>query len=584
MRRIATCVVVLLACTTPAAATPQPPAGGIVFASDRADDLARSRLFLAGPYGGHRLLQDAAGEDRELVLSRDGHWLAFLRSIGGQTDVWIIRPNGAHPRQLTSTTEPKDGLTWSPDGTQLAFSVCAGGGCRRGIDIVGVDGHGLRRVANDAHAPSFSPDGKALVYEADTQSWGDPPTIAVKPLDGGAARRIVPVGWQPRWSPRGSTILFRGACGRGGSICIVGADGGKTRALAGAIDAVWSPDGTRVAVASGRGLGVVRLDPPLVVEWLVPGAVSSPVWARDGRRIAFAHHRASFRPLELAIASADGGVRVLHTEPPATEVDGLAVLGKRLAYSAQTNTNDHDLYILRPDGSLARLTNDFLDERDPSWSPDRSQIVFIRAALAPPHFTSLWMMRADGTQLRRLTAPRDAFDGDPTWSPDGATIAFVRRGVDAPASRVELLDLRTGAIAAPRLPRARYSDVRWSSDGRWLALVQGTTLALVHPDGSGLRPVATSALAGAAWSPDSAALGFVRALAAGANGLSIVDLATGRMKTIAGGASPGEPAWSPDGSRLAFVRGGDLYTLADDGSDVRPLTQEGGSNVDPDWR
>jgi Tol biopolymer transport system component len=583
MRRIATCVVLAFACTNAAAATSPPlPAGGIVFASDRADDLGRGRLFLAGA-NGRRLLQDAAGEDSELVLSQDGRRVAFLRTFGGQTDVWVVRPDGADARRVTSTTEPKDGLTWSPDGKLLAFSVCAGGGCRRGIEVVRVDGHGLHRVANDAHAPSFSPDGRALVYEGDTQSWGDPAAIVVKRL-GGRARRIVSVGWQPQWSPRGSTILFHGACGRGGSICAVDAGGGRARPVAAANDAVWSPDGTKVAVASSRGLGEVELARPLRVEWLAHGSVSSPVWARDGKRVAFAFRRSVYQPLELAIASGAGKTHVVRNEPPATEVDGLAVVGDRLAYSARTDMNDHDLYVLRPAGSLVRLTDDFLDERDPSWSPDRSRIVFVRAALAPPHFTSLWMMRADGRQVRRLTAPREAFDGDPTWSPDGTTIAFVRRGVDAPASRVELLDLRTRVIATPPLPRASYSGVRWSSDGRWLALVQGTTLALVHPDGSGLRAVATSALAGAAWSPDGAALGFVRSLAGGTNGLSIVDLASGGLKTIAGGAYAGEPAWSPDGSRLAFVRGGDLYTVAADGSDLRALTQDGGSNVDPDWR
>jgi TolB protein len=582
MRRIATCVVLVFACTSTAAATPGAPVGGIVFASDRADDLGRSRLFLAGTYG-HRLLQDAPGEDSELVLSRDGRWLAFLRTVAGQTNVWVVRPNGAHPRQLTSTTEPKDGLTWSPDGRLLAFSVCAGGGCPRGVEIVGVDGRGLRRVANDAHAPSFSPDGKSLVYEGETQSWGDPPAIVVKRL-GGRARAIVSVGWQPQWSPHGSTVLFHGACGRGGSICTVDADGGRTRALAAATDAVWSPDGTRIAVTAPRGLGVVTLDRPLHVEWIAAGSASSPVWARDGRHLAFAYRRSAIRPVQLAIASLAGEIRVVREEPSATQVDGLAIVGKRLAYSARTDANDHDLYVLRPNGSLERLTDDFLDDRDPSWSPDRTRIVFVRAAPAPPHFTSLWMMRADGKRLRRLTAPRDAFDGDPTWSPDGRTLAFVRRGIDAPASRVELLDLRTRAIATPRLPRASYSGLRWSADGSWLAVVQGTTLSLVHPDGSGLRAVATSALAGAAWSPDSAALGFVRALGAGTNALSVVDLDSGRLKTIAGGAYAGEPAWSPDGSRLAFARGGDLYTVAADGSDLRPLTEDGGSNVDPDWR
>jgi Tol biopolymer transport system component len=205
------------------------------------------------------LLQDAPGEDAELVLSRDGRRLAFLRTLAGQTDVWIVRPNGTHPRQLTSTTEPKDGLTWSPDGTLLAFSVCAGGGCRRGIEVVGIDGHGLRRVANDAHAPSFSPDGKALVYEGDIV--GDPAAIVVKPSRAGRRGESCPsAGSRRRRAARRSCSTAHAAAAARSSG--VDATGGASRAFAAANDAAWSPDGTRIAVASSRGLGVVAPEHP----------------------------------------------------------------------------------------------------------------------------------------------------------------------------------------------------------------------------------------------------------------------------------------------------------------------------------
>jgi hypothetical protein len=48
------------------------------------------------------------------------------------------------------------------------------------------------------------------------------------------------------------------------------------------------------------------------------------------------------------------------------------------------------------------LTDDFPDDRDPVVA-GLTRIV-LSGALAPPHVTSLWMMRADGTHVRRLTA------------------------------------------------------------------------------------------------------------------------------------------------------------------------------------
>src|ERR1700754_4477990 len=54
----------------------------------------------------------------ETALSPDGKTVAFVRS--GQID--LLSTAGGWPVLLTSTQGGKTGLSWSPDGTQLAYA------------------------------------------------------------------------------------------------------------------------------------------------------------------------------------------------------------------------------------------------------------------------------------------------------------------------------------------------------------------------------------------------------------------------------------------------------------------------------
>ena len=71
-----------------------------------------------------------------------------------------------------------------------------------------------------------------------------------------------------------------------------------------------------------------------------------------------------------------------------------------------------------------------------SWSPDGRRIVFVSGRNG---FDQIWTMKADGSDMRRLTAPR-ALDEDPAWSPDGRRIAFVRK-FSASRSTIYLIDV-----------------------------------------------------------------------------------------------------------------------------------------------
>ena len=59
----------------------------------------------------------------------------------------------------------------------------------------------------------------------------------------------------------------------------------------------------------------------------------------------------------------------------------------------------------------------------PFWSPDGNLIVFTseRAGSA-----DLWVVNADGTNLRQLTSDPDADERQPWWSPDGRRIVYSR--------------------------------------------------------------------------------------------------------------------------------------------------------------
>ncbi|MEX2425467.1 MAG: DPP IV N-terminal domain-containing protein [Thermomicrobiaceae bacterium] len=52
--------------------------------------------------------------------SPDGDWIAFVRRLEGQTDIWVVPADGGEPVQLTekgNVTAPE----WSPDGEFIAF-------------------------------------------------------------------------------------------------------------------------------------------------------------------------------------------------------------------------------------------------------------------------------------------------------------------------------------------------------------------------------------------------------------------------------------------------------------------------------
>ena len=92
---------------------------------------------------------------------------------------------------------------------------------------------------------------------------------------------------------------------------------------------------------------------------------------------------------------------------------------------------DYDIFTIRPDGTgRLRLTSAAGNDSHPAWSPDGQWIAFAsarggfkdEAALHPYNpqpYGDLYVMRADGSDLRQLTDTQFE-DGTPTWIPTPA--------------------------------------------------------------------------------------------------------------------------------------------------------------------
>ena len=146
----------------------------------------------------------------------------------------------------------------------------------------------------------------------------------------------------------------------------------------------------------------------------------------------------------------------------------------------------------------------------------------------------------------------------------------------------------------------------WSPDGRWLAYVQGTRIAVVDPHTGSRKSIVFDRLVSPdppAWSPDGRQIAFT-ALSSpeGRASIAVVSSTGSRVKTLATtlwgtGDDQRGPVWSPDGRLLAFCiqgrgligRGGvrpsgdlDLAVVATNGSQRR-LTVAPGDEFDPRW-
>ena len=176
--------------------------------------------------------------------------------------------------------------------------------------------------------------------------------------------------------------------------------------------------------------------------------------------------------------------------------------------------------------------------------------------------TAIWTVDGDGAISCRSHTRRGARDNEPTWSPDRRQIAFVRQivvGTDFRGDSIRqghLMVMNADGTALRGLA-ANGHHPDWSPDGRLLAFVKDyagdAKIWTIRPDKSAARQLARGT--DPAWSPDGRRIAFSRYLGGVSQGEIFVmnSDGTSQRRLLARNYQSLHPTWSPDGRLIAFL-------------------------------
>ncbi|MDQ3952820.1 MAG: hypothetical protein M3279_07665 [Actinomycetota bacterium] len=289
---------------------------------------------------------------------------------------------------------------------------------------------GAARIDEAAAGKVPAPGWIAYASDAD----GDYEIFVMRP-DGSQRRQLThndADDFEPSWSPDGRRLVFERERGGGyEDLHILDVASGKERPWivtrgVDEGDAAWSPDGKWIAFRGNDGgdgsdvvaLRVDRKRGRIVSAQSENSTNSDPAWSPDGRRLALVEAYDGAGIYTASVCCSGGYEKEEITYGYGWKValdwspDGSCILYSEETYS-EAEGRGADVYTVRADGGKPDLVlAGWTYAVAGSWSPDGSRIVFEADEKGS---YDVYVMDADGSNVRRVTKTADTNEISPVW-------------------------------------------------------------------------------------------------------------------------------------------------------------------------
>jgi Tol biopolymer transport system component len=489
----------------------------IVFVSTRAAGFADLWILDLATHKARPLTSGRGGDFRP-AWSPDGKWIAFSSDRESDAppakgrwerlhllDIFVMRPDGTGLKRVTEHGGACGTPKWMPDsksvvaycmsaqeswsnrsgsgegddrlvkidissgaatpiaagpGVKLAPSILPSGGIaylRRDKDERGVfyaDGS-KGPSGDDLRVPSWSPDGKQVVYSRFVTKRGPAPA---KLWSRNPHFELYSTRWLPAYDLSGENLATtKPNADNSVSLVVIDQQGNEHTVLKDKrliLAPQWSPDGKQLVfgigafaafldfaigekkpfdpVNGGAQVGIINADGSgFEVVTSGPNNNAFPSFSPDGKHIAY-----------RTLGASEQGLRIMNLDDRSTvqittEWDNFPIwspAGNRIAFIRKTG-EDFQVFTIRSDGKdLKQLTDTHGIDAHLAWSPDGERLLFTSSRKGfkdealytggPQPYGEIFVMNSDGTHIEQLTDDQWE-EGGPAWGPQPSSFQKV---------------------------------------------------------------------------------------------------------------------------------------------------------------